>query len=312
MKRNDRTNRMIMWAVIVSDFVLLDIVLLVMGEHTRMFFIISNVALLMAEWKFHSIIHERIVGAGDVVKNLVQLTMTQTAISYILMRHVMYKVQVGWMLLMIGTALFAGLLMLRLIERNAIKRFRRLGRNTRTVTMVGTDSELRRLYEELLDDATTGYRMLGYYADEKLEDGRINWLGTIKQLVENVLTGVVTFGDELYVCLSRNDKETIRLLSRECDKQVTKFYYVPVSVESIGLNFKREYINDIELFTTHGSPLENPANRIMKRGVDVVLATLFLIPTALVYPIVWMVIKIQSPGPILFMQERTGLDGKIL
>ena len=301
-----------MWAVIVSDFVLLDIVLLVMGEHTRMFFIISNVALLMAEWKFHSIIHERIVGAGDVVKNLVQLTMTQTAISYILMRHVMYKVQVGWMLLMIGTALFAGLLMLRLIERNAIKRFRRLGRNTRTVTMVGTDSELRRLYEELLDDATTGYRMLGYYADEKLEDGRINWLGTIKQLVENVLTGVVTFGDELYVCLSRNDKETIRLLSRECDKQVTKFYYVPVSVESIGLNFKREYINDIELFTTHGSPLENPANRIMKRGVDVVLATLFLIPTALVYPIVWMVIKIQSPGPILFMQERTGLDGKIL
>lgn len=117
-------------------------------------------------------------------------------------------------------------------------------------------------------------------------------------------------GDEMYVCLSRKDKETIRLLSRECDKQVTKFFYVPVSVESIGLHFKREYINDIEIFTTHDSPLESPANRLLKRGMDVTQAMLFLIPTALIYPLVWLMIKIQSPGPILFKQERTGQDGK--
>lgn len=310
MKRNDRTNCMIMWAVIAGDFVLLNIVLLAIGEHTRMFFTISNIALLMAEWKFHSIIHQRIVGAGDVVKNLMQLTLTQAAISYIIMRHVMYKMQVGWTLLMIGTVLFVSLLVLRLIERNAIKRFRRLGMNTRMVTMVGADPELRRLYEQMLDDTTTGYRMLGYYADEKLEDGKISWLGTIRQLIEGIKRGEVVLGDEMYVCLSRKDKETIRLLSRECDKQVTKFFYVPVSVESIGLHFKREYINDIEIFTTHDSPLESPANRLLKRGMDVTQAMLFLIPTALIYPLVWLMIKIQSPGPILFKQERTGQDGK--
>ena len=229
MTRNDRTNRLIMWAVIVGDFVLLNMVLLVMGEHTRMFFTISNVALLMAEWKFHTIIHRRLVGAGDVLKNLVLLTLTQTVISYVIMRHVLFQMQVGWTLLMIGTVLFASLLVLRLIERNAIKRFRRLGMNTRSVTMVGTDPELRRLYEQMLDDATTGYRMLGYYADEELEDARIKWLGTIGQLVENVRNGAVTFGDELYVSLSRRDKETIRLLSKECDRQVTRFFYVPAS-----------------------------------------------------------------------------------
>ena len=299
-----------MWVVIVGDFVLLNLVLLVIGEHTRMFFAISNLALMIAEWRFHTIIHERLVGAGDVVKNLVLLTLTQTAISYVVMRHVLFQMRVGWTLLMIGTALFASLLVLRLIERNAIKRFRRLGMNTRSVTMVGTDPELRRLYEQMLDDATTGYRMLGYYADEELEDGRIKWLGTIGQLVENVRNGAVTFGDELYVSLPRRDKETIRLLSRECDKQVTKFFYVPVSVESIGLQFQREYINDIEVFTTHDSPLENPANRQLKRVVDVVMSIVFLILTALIFPIVYLIIKLQSPGPILFKQERTGQDGK--
>ena len=44
--------------------------------------------------------------------------------------------------------------------------------------------------------------------------------------------------------------------------------------------------------------------------MDVVMSLVFLVPTALIFPIVYLIIKIQSPGPILFKQERTGLDGK--
>ncbi len=322
MRQNDRTNRLIKWAVITSDFVLLNVVIYAFcklnadmamwkwGTQLRMFVIISNLALLASEGKFHSTIHERAVSAGDVVRSVMLLTMAQAAIAYIVMRHMMYWMATGRALLQIGTVLFVSLLVLRLIERNAIKRLRRIGRNTRAVTMVGADSELRRIYDELLEDPTMGYRVIGYYADEKLEDGRVEWQGTISELIEKIKNKEVVLGDEMYVSLSRKEKDIIRQLSKECDRQVTKFYFVPVSVESIGLRFKREYVNDIEVFATHESPLENPANRLLKRGLDVILAMLFLIPTALVYPIVWLVIKIQSPGPILFKQERTGLDGK--
>ena len=322
MRQNDRTNMIIKWAVIAGDFVLLNMVIYAFcklhadmatwkwGTQLRMFVIISNLALLASEGKFHSHIHERVVSAGDVVRNVMLLTMVQAAIAYIVMRHMMYWMASGRVLLQIGTVLFVSLLVLRLIERNAIKRLRRVGRNSRTVTMVGADSELRRLYDELLQDPTMGYRVQGYYADEKLEDGRVEWLGTIKQLLDGIKNRDVILGDEVYACLSRKESDTIRLLSKECDRQVTRFYFVPVSVESIGLRFKREYINDIEVFTTHETPLQNQANRLLKRGFDVVLATLFLIPTALIYPIVWLMIKIQSPGPILFKQERTGMNGE--
>lgn len=300
-----------MWGVITSDFLLLNALLLIMGEHTRMFFAISNIALLMAEWKFHSKIHERVVGAGDVVRNTMQLTMMQAIVAYIVMRHMMFQMKVGWLLFLIGSVLFVSLLVMRLIERLVIKRFRRMGRNSRTVTMVGSDAEIRQLYKQLINDPTLGYNSYGYYADEQVDDAVIPWLGTVSSLTDAIKQGrAPLLGDELYVCLSRKEKNTIRLLSKECDRQVTKFYFVPVSVESIGLRFKREYVNDIEVFATHDSPLENPVNRLLKRGLDVILAMLFLIPTALVYPIVWLVIKIQSPGPILFKQERTGLDGK--
>jgi len=69
-------------------------------------------------------------------------------------------------------------------------------------------------------------------------------------------------------------------------------------------------IDDIEVFTTYEIPLQNSVNRTVKRLFDVVLSLVFLIPTALIFPIVFIIMKIQSPGPILFKQKRTGLDGK--
>ncbi len=320
--RNNQTNSLIMWGVIVGEFVLLNVVLVASGktgasighwgwELQRLFFLICNVALMVSELYFHTSVHERYVSAGAVLKRLVLLTMTQTLIAYVVMRHLLYWGAVGRLLLEIGTVFFVLLLIMRLIERVVIKHLRRLGRNSRRVTFVGDDSEIRNVCDQLVNDPTMGYRIQGYYAEEKNENEKAPWLGTLTELCEALEQGSeVELGDELYVCLSRKEKKTIRLLSQACDKQVTKFYYIPISVESIGLDLKREYINDIEIYTTYESPLYNPVNQLLKRTMDIVMAVLFLIPTAIIFPFVWLVIKIQSPGPIFFKQERTGLDGK--
>ena len=320
--RNNRTNTLIMWAVIVGDFVLLNIVLLCISmefmkvedwnwENKRLFLFICNVSLLVSEVYFHTIIHQRLVSAGDILRRLVYLTLTQVVIAYIFMRHIMYWTGSGWLLVVIGMLYFCVLVVVRLLERNALKHFRSNGRNSRTVTLVGSDSELRRLYEQLLKNPTTGYRVRGYYADENQETMGMPWLGTIKGMMEDIRQGnEVTFGDELYVCLSRHERDTIKLLSQHCDSQVTRFFYVPVSVETISLNLTREYINDIEVFTTHESPLQFLPNRVLKRSFDIMVSIVGLIITGLLFPFVFIMIKIQSPGPVFFNQNRTGLDGQ--
>lgn len=322
VRKNNQTNILLKWAVMAGDFILLNIIIFVLlnlsdetaswkWDQFRLFFIISNVALVLSEWKFHTIIHLRMVSAGEVMKNIILLVLTQMIIAYILMRHVMYWMSVGELLASIGFLLFVLLTVLRLGERIMIKRIRRLGRNTRTVTLVGHDKELRRVCEQLLDDPTTGYRIRGYYADEEVKDAKSLRLGTLTGLIDDIKNGrTVDLGDEMYVCLSRKDGYTIKLLSKTCDSQVTKFYYVPISVESIGLNFKREFINDIELFTTHESPLDIPTNKIIKRVFDIVVALVALTVTLLLLPYIWTKIRKQSPGPLLFRQLRTGMDGK--
>ena len=303
-----------MWAVVISDFVLLNAILLcgmrsdewgVITGGMRQMFVLSNIALLISEWWFHAEIHERFSSAGEVVKKVVQLTAVQALLAYALMRHVLYWMKAGELVLMVGTIFFVLLLVSRYLERNIIKRMRRMGMNTRTVTLVGDDRELQNIQEDLINDPTMGYRICGRYSGVKSEKLSID------DLIEAIKQGCApALGDEMYVCLSRKEKDTIRLLSRECDKQVTKFYFVPISVESVGLNLKREYINDIEVFTTHESPLDNQLNRLVKRAFDVAFATGALMITALILPVVWVVIKIQSPGPLFFKQERTGLNGK--
>ena len=95
-----------------------------------------------------------------------------------------------------------------------------------------------------------------------------------------------------------------------CDHNLVRFFYVPVSVETIGLNLKRELLDDMEVYATYENPLQNSVNRAIKRLFDICLSIVFLIPTALIFPFVCIIMKIQSPGPLFFRQKRTGLDGK--
>ena len=186
----------------------------------------------------------------------------------------------------------------------------------RRVTFVGADPELLNVYTKLNDVATKGYKILGYYADDEMvnmpKGVDIKKLGTIKDLLANMQSGnlVDEFGDEIYVCLSRLRRDVIRKISSYCDQKMVRFYYVPVSVETLGIDLKRELLDDMEIFTTYENPLMNPVNRVLKRAMDLLLAMIFMIPTLIIFPIVWLIIKIQSPGPIFFKQKRTGLDGK--
>jgi putative colanic acid biosynthesis UDP-glucose lipid carrier transferase len=140
----------------------------------------------------------------------------------------------------------------------------------------------------------------------------IKKLGTLKNLMDKVASGDADdqFGDEVYVSLSRLKRDVIRQISNYCDQKLVRFFYVPVSVETLGIGLKREFLDDMEIFTTYENPLLNPVNKAVKRLFDIVLSIVFLIPTALIFPFVWIIMKIQSPGPVFFKQLRTGLDGK--
>ena len=323
MTRNSQTNNLIKWAIIISDFLLMFMLLkgyeLFRFPHwsayrIRIFFIMSLVALLISEYYYPPMIHKRLVTSETILQRLFKLALTQTALAIVLMKALNMDFIGGTVVMGMGGIFLFLLLIDRILVRILIRRFRRLGRNTRHVSFVGSDVELLTIYNRLKDEASKGYIIQGYYADDDFKDlpegVDLVKKGTLQDLLEGLQNHQIDLGDEIYVSLFRTQKDTIRKISGYCDQNVVRFYYVPVSVETLGIDLKRELLDDIEIFTTYENPLQNPVNKFVKRMFDVLLASLFLIISLPIWPIVWLVMKLQSPGPLFFAQARTGLDGK--
>ena len=338
MGNNNQTNAFVQKLIIVGDFIVFNLIFLLFARlHWRIetweenqlevFGLVGNLALVISQLRFSPIIHQRLVGAGDVLQRIMGLTILQAIVGYLLLKVIDYDLDVGLLIWEINTVFFISLVIKRMVERWIIRLYREAGRNMRIVTLVGSDIELVNVYRKLVDDATLGYKVNGYYGDgnltetiEALEKEEGIDLSEMKSLerkgsIGDMLDAMarhedLQLGDEVYVCLSRRERDVIKKLSRYCDYKVVRFYYVPVSVESIGLNLKRELLDDIEIYTTYENPLQSVGNRLLKRTFDIVMSLFFLIPTMIMFPFIWLIIKIQSPGPIFFKQARTGIDGK--
>ena len=181
MRNNNQTNQFIQWLVIAGDFLLLNVIILLAAEcywrvdtwperSLQIFILVNNVALALSETRFSTVIHLRLIGAGDVVRRLVGLSVCQTVLAYVLLKVFDYYLPIGWLLFGIGTAFFITLIFKRILERWFVRLYREAGRNSRSVTLVGSDSELQEIYKKLVNDSTLGYKVLGYYGDEWTDD----------------------------------------------------------------------------------------------------------------------------------------------
>ena len=292
-RRNNTTNTLIKWTVIAGDFVLLNSIICLFrlwhpylmtwaAERAEVLWVVCNLAMAVAMWKFSTIIHLRMISGGDILRRVIELVMTQTVIAYLIMKAIDVNQPVGWQLMGIGVCQIVAMIIVRMAERSVIKRIRKSGRNTRTVTFVGNDAELDNLYKRLILNPTLGYRFTGYYGNENRNENekgntvidRLSFLGTIDKLMTAIKDGeLIDLGDEVYICLPMREREKLMTLSTYCDSHVVRFYYVPISVEKLGLSMKRELLDDVEVFTTHEIPLENPTNKVAKRLFDIIVSS---------------------------------------
>ncbi|MCR4918894.1 MAG: hypothetical protein K5928_03630, partial [Prevotella sp.] len=94
-------------------------------------------SFILCQTRYSTIIHQRLISASEIIRQVVYLTSSFTVMSYLLLKVIDYRLPVGMTLLKTGVLMFFTLLLTRYIERWIIKRFRSSGRNTRTVTLIG-------------------------------------------------------------------------------------------------------------------------------------------------------------------------------
>ncbi len=113
---------------------------------------------------------------------------------------------------------------------------------------------------------------------------------------------------DLYVAVPPDRMSHIHTLVREADKQCLRLKFIPDIAGSLAAPYTISYMGgEFPVITLRNEPLEIMGNRFKKRAFDVVFSGLVIIfILSWLYPIIAILIKLQSPGPVLFKQLRSG------
>ncbi|AMP99021.1 EPS related membrane protein [Pedobacter cryoconitis] len=113
---------------------------------------------------------------------------------------------------------------------------------------------------------------------------------------------------DLYVSVPPERMSKMHSLVREADKQCLRLKFIPDIAGSLDAPYTMSYMGDeFPIITLRNEPLELMGNRFKKRTFDIIFSGLvILFILSWLYPIIALLIKIQSKGPVLFKQLRSG------
>ena len=206
--------------------------------------------------------------------------------------------------------LFGLIMCWRYLSIKLIKLYRKSGYNYRRVVIVGGGEVAQQLNDYFNSDDVLGVRLLGVFSDSdfsfEIKDSVKT--GTLDSLEQFALKNDI---DEIFYTMPLTYTKKIKGLVDFCDKYMIRFKVVP---DFRGFIFKRvniDFFNDVPVITLREEPLTDFINRFTKRVFDLIfsLLTIFFVLSWL-YPIIAVLIKLTSKGPVLFKQSRSGVNNE--
>lgn len=208
--------------------------------------------------------------------------------------------------------IFFGLLMIsRYLSMKLLKYIRAQGYNFKTFVVVGANESGEKIRKILAKDLTYGYKFLGFFdqkADASIVDTNLV-LGGFDDVRKFVVEKNV---DEMYVSLHIDNIEVINELTRICEQNMVRIKFIPdFQLYTKSSKVEVAFYENTPVLMFRTEPLEFAVNRIAKKAFDIVFSALvILLVFPWLFPIIMLIIKLESPGPIFFKQERSGRDNR--
>ncbi|EOF4676142.1 undecaprenyl-phosphate glucose phosphotransferase, partial [Klebsiella pneumoniae] len=130
--------------------------------------------------------------------------------------------------------------------------------------------------------------------------------GTLSELVEDARSGKI---DRIYIAMSMKDETRLRDIISQLTDTTCSVLLIPDVFTFNILQSRTEEINGVPVVPLFDTPL-NGINMVFKRIEDVVVSSIILLLISPVLCIIAVIVKVTSPGPVIFRQIRYGMDGK--
>ncbi|HEU5321569.1 MAG TPA: undecaprenyl-phosphate glucose phosphotransferase, partial [Methylomirabilota bacterium] len=152
-----------------------------------------------------------------------------------------------------------------------------------------------------------GIRVLGLLSDKREVEGiDVRWLGAPEE-IRAVLDGHTV--DIVIVALPHADYPRVSAVLNEIGDDPVAIHFVPDVFHLTSLRGGVEEFESVPFIHLRESPLYG-WNRVMKRALDVAVGGAALVLLAPLVAACAVAVRLTSPGPVLYRQERMGLDGR--
>lgn len=195
----------------------------------------------------------------------------------------------------------------RMIKRILIRHGIAKGDNCRNVLIVGAGRVGMELAEEIADAPYSGIKIVGFLDDYK--NGNLRHCKIIGKIEDLEKVICKNFVDEVYVTIPSHKNVVLKVISivRSLGRSVSIVadnFQLPIS------KIKVNYIGFIPLLTYH-EKIMHGTDSIVKRIIDVIISIILLIAALPLFLIIYLVIKIDSRGSVLYISMRAGRKGKV-
>ena len=242
----------------------------------------------------------------DIAKTLVFTFFILIAIIYLLKRFEFSRLAFFYF----GVISFLGLISVRFFARKTLMLLRSRGYNQRFALIAGTGVLGRKILQNIELYPEMGIQVIGFLTRHREEVGKkikdISVLGLYKD-IERILGEKKI--DIFFVALSIDEYHYFEGLIEKVQGDLSEIKVVPGSYEFLGLRGGMDALGDLPIMSLQGSPLYG-WDSVLKRMFDLILGTIILLATFPLMLIISLLIKLTSEGPILYKQERIGMDGR--
>jgi len=195
----------------------------------------------------------------------------------------------------------------RTILRKILRIIRKKGFNLKHILVIGAGDLGCNYAHKIHENRHLGYNIIGFLDDEKKVGYKVSKtvvMGKISDLTSIILRQSL---DEIIIALPLKEYDKLGYIIKVCEKYGVKAQIIPDYYKYIPSKPYVDQLDDIPLINIRHVPLDSAYNKLVKRLVDIILSSIGIIITSPIMILTALIIKLTSPGPIIFKQTRVGL-----
>ena len=184
-----------------------------------------------------------------------------------------------------------------------IRKFRALyGGNSRNVVLLGNNKNINPLKTFFNENPDYGYKLVKVFTLQDHKKERIN------ECLSFVLK---TKTDEIYCSMTDLSDSQINDIIDFADNNLKTLKFIPNEKQILSRNVKFEYYGYVPVISLRNILQDETLNKVIKRVFDILFSILIIVGLlSWLTPILALIIKWESKGPLFFIQKRNGLNYK--